>query len=77
MIHGEDVQFWQLGYRLFHGNFLRFMSGIRKVGHAGPSFSSFEIKNKILPCQVKTVFTKEIVNQILSFLESMKPVAVA
>ena len=25
----ETVKFWQIGYRLFHGNFLRFMSGIR------------------------------------------------
>ena len=36
MIYGEDVvQFWQIGYRLFRGNFLRFMSGTRNVGHAG------------------------------------------
>jgi hypothetical protein len=24
--------FWQIGYRLFHGKFLRFMSGIRNFG---------------------------------------------
>ena len=28
----ETVKFWQIGYRLFHGNFLRFMSGIRNFG---------------------------------------------
>ena len=28
----EIVMFWQIGYRLFHGKFLRFMSGIRNFG---------------------------------------------
>jgi hypothetical protein len=28
----ETVKFWQIGYRLFHGNFLRFMSRIRNFG---------------------------------------------
>jgi hypothetical protein len=28
----ETVKIWQIGYRLFHGNFLRFMSGIRNFG---------------------------------------------
>jgi hypothetical protein len=28
----ETVKFWQIGYRLFHGKFLRFMSGIRNFG---------------------------------------------
>ena len=30
----ETVKFWQIGYRLFHGKFLRFMSGIRNFGQA-------------------------------------------
>ena len=29
----ETVKFWQIGYRLFHGKFLRFMSGPRHAGH--------------------------------------------
>ena len=28
----ETVKFWQIGYRLFHGKFLRFMSGLRSLG---------------------------------------------
>lgn len=28
----ETLQFWQIGYRLFHGKFLRFMSGLRNFG---------------------------------------------
>ena len=28
----ETVKFWQIGYRLFYGTFLRFMSGIRNFG---------------------------------------------
>ena len=28
----ETMQFWQIGYRLFHGKFLRFMSGLRNYG---------------------------------------------
>ncbi|MEW8548751.1 MAG: hypothetical protein AB2693_35060, partial [Candidatus Thiodiazotropha sp.] len=28
----ETVQFWRIGYRLFHGKFLRFMSGLRNSG---------------------------------------------
>jgi hypothetical protein len=28
----EIVQFWQIGYRLFHGKLLRFMCGIRNFG---------------------------------------------
>ena len=28
----ETVKFWQIGYRLFHGKFFRFMSGIRNFG---------------------------------------------
>jgi hypothetical protein len=28
----ETVKFWQIEYRLFHGKFLRFMSGIRNFG---------------------------------------------
>jgi hypothetical protein len=28
----ETVKLWQIGYRLFHGKFLRFMSGIRNFG---------------------------------------------
>jgi hypothetical protein len=27
------VKFWQIGYRLFHGKFLRFMSGLKHLGH--------------------------------------------
>ena len=28
----ETVKFWQIGYRLFHGKYLRFMSGLRNFG---------------------------------------------
>ena len=28
----ETVNLWQIGYRLFHGKFLRFMPGIRNFG---------------------------------------------
>jgi hypothetical protein len=28
----ESMKFWQIGYRLFHGKFLRFMSGPRNLG---------------------------------------------
>lgn len=28
----ETVKFWQLGYRLFHGKFIRFMSGLKNYG---------------------------------------------
>ena len=26
------IKFWQVGYRIFHGKFLRFMSGLRNLG---------------------------------------------
>lgn len=29
----ETIKFWQIGYRLFHGKFLRFMAGPRHAGH--------------------------------------------
>ena len=29
----ETVKFWQIGHRLFHGKFLRFMSGLRNTGN--------------------------------------------
>ncbi|MEW8548481.1 MAG: hypothetical protein AB2693_33680 [Candidatus Thiodiazotropha sp.] len=28
----ETVKFWQIGFRLFHGKVLRFMSGLRNFG---------------------------------------------
>ena len=42
----ETVKFWQIGYRLFHGKFLRFMSGIRNFGQVwdGTSERGFLIR---------------------------------
>jgi hypothetical protein len=47
----ETVKFWQIGYRLFHGKFLRFMSGIRNFGQVldGTSEKGFfdSLKSKV------------------------------
>jgi hypothetical protein len=48
----ETVKFWQIGYRLFHGKFLRFMSGIRNFGQVldGTSERGFfdPLKSKLI-----------------------------
>ena len=35
----ETFKFWQIGYRIFHGKFLRFMSGLRSSGQVLDSSS--------------------------------------
>jgi hypothetical protein len=49
----ETVKFWQIGYRLFHGNILRVMSGIRNFGQVwdGTSERGFFDPSKL--CRTK------------------------
>jgi hypothetical protein len=58
----ETVKLWQIGYRLFHGKFLRFMSGIRNFGQVwdGTSERGFfdPLKSKV-NCAVPNGFTSE------------------
>ena len=42
----ETVKFWQIGYRLFHGKFLRFMSGIHNFGISERGFFD-PLKSKV------------------------------
>jgi hypothetical protein len=65
------VQFWQMGYRLFHGNFVRFIPCIRNVDQVLDGTSEkglFDpLKSNInFAVPSKNSLTKKIVNQTLS-----------
>ena len=59
----EVKQFWRIGYKLFKGRFLRFMSGMKNQGQEGPLKPSESAINFVVP-DVKSLEYTEFSNSL-------------
>ena len=67
----ETTQFWQLGYRLFHGKFLRFMSGLRNFGQV---LNAEARQGDMVPEDSRINFAVPAVNNLYREEDQTKPI---
>ena len=54
------VKFWRIGYRLFHGKFLRFMGGYKNLGQGGRELRPVDSKINFAVPNVKQLFAQKV-----------------
>ena len=56
----QVTRFWRMGYKLFHGKFLRFIGGFKNMGETGNSYNPLDSKINFAVPDVKQLSTAKI-----------------